>query len=117
MVTSLRAARGASSRAAFPTGGMRLPTASLLASLVVPALLAAPPGAHAGTYSVSACFGPENASWTEWEPTPGATAYTACPGGVIDVARPAAGEGMVARNVAGPAHAPRGTAAAMTFDA
>jgi hypothetical protein len=71
----------------------------------------------AGEYSVTACFGAENASWSEWEPTPGATAYTACPGGVVDVARPQSGEGMVARNVVGSGHATAGTAAALTFDA
>ena len=66
-----------------------------------------PPRSRA-SYSVTACFGAENASWSEWEPTPGATAYTACPGGVVDLARPRSGEGMVVRNVAGPGHAPRG---------
>jgi len=71
----------------------------------------------AGEYAVTACFGAENASWSEWEPTPGATAYTACPGGVVDLARPQSGEGMVARNVAGPGHAAAGTTAALTFDA
>ncbi len=73
--------------------------------------------AFAGEYSVTACFGAENASWSEWEPTPGATAYTACPGGVVDLARPRSGEGMVVRNVAGPGHAPAGTTAALSFDA
>jgi hypothetical protein len=87
----------------------------LLITAVCAAGLAPP--SFAGDYAVTACFEAENASWSEWEPTPGATAYTACPGGVIDVVRPQSGEGMVARNVAGPAHAPRGTAAAMTFDA
>ena len=97
---------------------MRLPILSLACSAVLLlAALALPPGAAAGPYSVSACFGPENASWSEWEPTPGATAYTACPGGVVDVARPASGAGLVVRNVAGPGHARRGTTAAMRFDA
>ncbi|HTE63316.1 MAG TPA: hypothetical protein VK631_23375 [Solirubrobacteraceae bacterium] len=75
------------------------------------------PAASAGEYAVTACFGTENASWSEWKPTPGATAYNACPGGVIDVARPQSGAGMVARNVAGPAFATAGTTAALTFDA
>jgi hypothetical protein len=91
-----------------------LTTASLLSVALV---LALAPSAHAGGYSVTACFGVENASWAEWEPTPGATAYTACPGGVLDVARPQSGEGMIARNVAGPGLARRGTTAAMTFEA
>ncbi len=46
-----------------------------------------------------------------------ATAYTACPGGVIDVRRPQSGEGLMVRNVVGPGHAPRGTTAALRFDA
>ena len=40
---------------------------------------------------MSACFGMENASWTAWRPTPGATAYWNCPGGVVDPARPHVG--------------------------
>jgi hypothetical protein len=87
-------------------------TAFLLALLFV-----FPASAGAGGYAVSACFGHENASWSEWEPTPGATAYVACPGGVVDVARPQSGEGMVVRNVAGPPVAARGVTAALTFDA
>jgi hypothetical protein len=87
----------------------------LLLSAVCSLALAAP--SFAGGYAVTACFGGENASWSEWEPTPGATAYSACPGGVIDVARPGSGEGMVVRNVAGPGVATQGTTAALTFDA
>ncbi len=88
----------------------------IVASLLLLAL-ALPASSHAGGYAVNACFGPENASWSEWEPTPGATAYVACPGGVVDVARPQSGQGMVVRNVAGPPHTVRGTTAALTFDA
>ena len=87
----------------------------LLAAVALTFLL--PARASAGGYAVTACSGPENGSWTEWEPSPFATAYVACPGGRIDVARPASGEGMVVRNVAGPGHAPAGTAAALAFDA
>jgi hypothetical protein len=79
--------------------------------------LALAPPSFAGGYAVTACFGGENASWSEWEPTPGATAYSACPGGVIDLARPGSGEGMVVRNVAGPGVAAQGTTAGLTFDA
>jgi hypothetical protein len=89
-----------------------------IALVVALALLALVPASSlAGEYSVTACFGTENGSWSEWEPTPGATAYVACPGGVLDLARPQSGEGMVVRNVAGPPHAGRGTTAALTFDA
>jgi hypothetical protein len=89
-----------------------------IALLAAALLVAVPvPSARAGGYAVSACFGSENASWSEWEPTPGATAYVACPGGVVDLARPQSGQGMVVRNVAGPLHALRGTTAALTFDA
>ena len=81
-------------------------------------LLLLPAPAFAGGYSVTACFGWENGSWSEWEPSPFATAYTACPGGVVDVRRPWVGEGMIARNVVGPhGHAPLDAAAALRFDA
>src|SRR5919108_5824857 len=79
-------------------------------------LLLSPP-AFAGGYTVTACFGWENGSWSEWEPSPFATAYTGCPGGVIDPRRPWAGDGMIARNVVGPGNAPFGAAAALRFDA
>ena len=68
--------RGASSAPPPLSGGMRPLLASLLLLLLLPA------SASAGGYSVSACFGMENASWTAWRPTPGATAYWNCPGGV-----------------------------------
>ena len=87
------------------------------AVLVLVLLAAAPAASRAGEYAVSACFGPENGSWSEWEPTPGATAYVACPGGVVDLARPQSGEGMVVRNVVRRAAAGRGTTAGLTFDA
>ena len=87
----------------------------LLASLLL--LLVLPATASAGGYSVSACFGAENASWTAWRPTPGATAYWNCPGGVVDPARAHVGDGLIARNVGGPGRAARGTTAAMRFDA
>src|SRR3712207_3062778 len=86
----------------------------LLGSLI--ALLVAPP-AWAGGYTVTACFGPENASWSEWEPSPFATAYTACPGGALDLRRPQSNEGMMVRNVVGSGVAPGDAAAAMRFDA
>ena len=66
---------------------------------------------------MTACFGIENAAWSEWEPSPFATAYTACPGGVVDLRRPQGGEGLMVRNVVGPGHAPQGAAAALRFDA
>jgi len=87
----------------------------LLASLLL--LLVLPASASAGGYSVSACVGMENASWTAWRPTPGATAYWNCPGGVVDPARPHVGDGLIARNVGGPGRAVRGTMASMRFDA
>ena len=87
----------------------------LLLALALLVLL--PSSASAGGYSVSACFGMENASWTAWKPTPGAVAYWECPGGVIDPARPAVGSGLIARNVGGPGVAVRGTTASMRFDA
>ena len=87
----------------------------LLASLLL--LLLLPASASAGGYSVSACVGMENASWTAWRPTPGATAYWNCPGGVVDPARPHVGDGLIARNVGGPGRAVRGTTASMRFDA
>ncbi len=89
----------------------------LLLLATVALILLLPARASAGGYAVTACSGPENGSWTEWEPSPFATAYVACPGGRIDVARPGSGEGMVVRNVAGPGHAPAGTTAALVFDA
>lgn len=80
-------------------------------------LYAAPPS-FAGGYAVTACFGYENGSWSEWEPSPlFATAYVACPGGALDLRRPQSNEGMMVRNVVGPGHAPQGAAAAMRFDA
>jgi hypothetical protein len=85
--------------------------------VAIAACLLFPPAASAGGYAVTACFGPENASWSEWEPSPFATAYTGCPGGVIDARDPWAGEGLMVRNVMGPGHAPRGATAALRFDA
>src|SRR5215207_2189954 len=85
--------------------------------LAAAACLLFPPPSFGGGYSVTACFGYENGSWSEWEPSPFATAYTACPGGVIDVRRPQSGEGLMVRNVVGPGHAPQGAAAALGFDA
>jgi hypothetical protein len=97
-----------------PTSLPRFAPALLLA---VAAWLLAPPPSFAGGYAVSSCFGYENAAWSEWEPSPFATAYTACPGGVVDVLRPQGGEGLMVRNVVGPGHAPQQTAAALRFDA
>jgi len=98
----------------FPTFG---PTCALGVLLAVAAQLAFPPASSGGTYAVTACFGTENAAWSEWEPSPFATAYVACPGGVVDIARPQSGEGLMVRNTVGPGHAPQGTAAALSFDA
>jgi hypothetical protein len=90
----------------------------LLPILILAFTFAFPPAALGGGYAVTACFGAENASWTAWTPTGGATAYAGCPGGVLDVAQPGAGPGLMARNVVAPgAHAVRGTTAAMRFDA
>ncbi len=83
----------------------------------IAALLVFPPAASAGGYAVTACFGPENAAWSEWEPSPFATAYTACPGGAVDVRNPRGGEGLMVRNVMGAGHAPQGATAALRFDA
>ena len=85
--------------------------------LAVAALLLFPPAASAGGYAVSACFEYENGAWSEWEPSPFATAYVACPGGSYDRRRLMSNEGMMVRNVVGPGHAPSGTAAALRFDA
>jgi hypothetical protein len=85
--------------------------------VVLAAVLVFPPVASAGGYSVTACLGPENGSWAEWEPSPFATAYTACPGGAWDLRRPQSNEGMMVRNVVGAGFAPRDAAAAMRFDA
>jgi hypothetical protein len=85
--------------------------------LAVAAFVLFPPAASAGGYSVTACFEYENAAWSEWEPSPFATAYVACPGGSYDRLRPLSNEGMMVRNVVGPGHAPAGTAAALRFDA
>jgi hypothetical protein len=85
---------------------------------VLAAMLYAAPPSFAGGYAVTACFGYENGSWSEWEPSPlFATAYVACPGGALDLRRPQSNEGMMVRNVVGPGHAPQGAAAAMRFDA
>ena len=84
--------------------------------MLLPALAACllfPSSSFAGGYGVTACFGYENAAWSEWEPSPFATAYTACPGGALDLRRPQSNEGMMVRNVVGPDHAPQGAAAAM----
>jgi len=97
-----------------PTSLPRFATALLLA---VAACLLAPPPSFAGGYTVTSCFGYENAAWSEWEPSPFATAYTACPGGVVDILRPEGGEGLMVRNVVGPGHAPQATSAALRFDA
>src|SRR5215207_419719 len=85
--------------------------------LAAAACLLFPAPAFAGGYSVTACFGIENGSWSEWEPSPFATAYTACPGGVIDLRRPHVGDGMIVRNVVGDGLAPFDAAAALRFDA
>jgi hypothetical protein len=90
---------------------------SLLLLVVSSILLATPRPALAGSFAVTACFGLENASWAEVEPSPFVTAYTACPGGVVDVARPWSGEGLLVRNVVGGAPAPRGAWGAFEFAA
>src|SRR5215207_1655062 len=96
---------------------MRLLSLACLGFVLAALSFAAPP-AVAGGYAVTSCFGYENGSWSEWEPAPlFTTAYVACPGGVTDVRRPQIGEGLMVRNVVGPGHAPRGTAAALRFDA
>ena len=41
----------------------------LLPTLILLSLLWFPSSAAAGGYTVTACFGPENASWTAWQPT------------------------------------------------
>lgn len=90
-----------------------LPTLILLGLLWFPSA-----AAGGGGYAVTACFGQENASWTEWEPTGGVTAYAGCPGGVVDSARPPVGAGLMVRNVVVPSgHASRGATAALRFDA
>ena len=89
MTTSLRrsaATRGA--RSARPRH--RGACASLLHTRRPPArvaacLLARAPPRPAGGYAVTACFGPENAVVVGVGADAGATAYTACPGGVVDV--------------------------------
>jgi len=85
--------------------------------VAVAACLLLPSPSLAGGYSVSACVGYENASWSEWEPSPFATAYVACPGGALDLKRPQSNEGMMVRNVVGQGAAPRDAAAALRFDA
>ena len=70
--------------------------------MLLPALAACllfPSSSFAGGYAVTACFGYENAAWSEWEPSPFATAYTACPGGALDLRRPQSNEGMMRRRV------------------
>jgi hypothetical protein len=89
----------------------------ILLPLLLAAFLLFPPPSFAGGYTVTACFGTENGAWSEWEPSPFATAYTACPGGALDLRRPESNEGMMVRNVVGPGHAPQGAVAAMRFDA
>jgi hypothetical protein len=94
--------------------GMRFPISILTLAVAVLALL--PPPAVAGTYDVTACFGPENASWTAFKPGPGVVPYVSCPGG-IDAERGVAGEGLYVRNVLGAGMASPGAAAGWHFDA
>src|SRR5918993_1312201 len=94
--------------------GMRFPISILTFAVAVLALL--PPPAVAGTYDVTACFGPENASWTPFKPGPGVVPYVSCPGG-IDAERGVAGEGLYVRNVLGAGMASPGAAAGWRFDA
>ena len=111
--TTPRGARTAA-RARIRIGMRSLPALILLGFAFC---LLLPSVASAGGYSVTACFGPENGSWAEWEPSPFATAYTACPGGALDLRRPQSNEGMMVRNVVGAGVAPRDAAAALRFDA
>ena len=94
-----------------------LPRCAIVVLLAIVAYMPGASPARAGVYSVTSCFGPENASWTEWEPSPFVTAYPGCPGGVLDLKRPLAGEGLIVRNVVGRGHAPRGAVGALRFDA